>query len=214
MRKAKVVTLEGCDGSGKTTMLKYLIDQLRPLGYKVLETREVGNPHIKVCVKLRELVLNPESDLDGAEMEMIFSAMRLRNERFYRSVEREYDFIVSDRGWLSHLAYTDHNVNEEFTNMLYMNLMAELTTMPDAVLYFDVNTETALKRRVKRSEGMDVIEMKGVEFQEKVRESFLEHIANLKNQSPNTEVFMVDANKSILEVQKRVDKIVSALILE
>jgi dTMP kinase len=211
---AKLIEFEGVDGSGKSTMVKYFIDQLRPRGYKVLETREVGNPHLSVCVKLRELVLSPDSDLDGSEMEMIFAAMRLRNHRMYRQINKEYDFIVSDRGYLSHTSYTDHNVNEEFTNSLYLNFIQNITKMPDAVLYFDVNTETALKRRVKRGEGMDVIEMKGVEFQEKVRESFLEHIANLKYQSPNTEVFMVDANKSIVEVQKRVDKIVSALILE
>lgn len=211
---AKLIGISGTDGSGKTTTLKYMVDKLRARGYKVLETREVGNPHIPVCVKLREIVLNPESDLDGAEMEMIFAAMRLRNDRMYNKVDKEYDFIISDRQYLDHLAYTDHNVNENFTNMLYMNFIQNITRIPDAVLYFDVDTETALKRRIKRGEGMDVIEMKGVEFQEKVRKSFLEHIENLKYQSPNTEVFMVDANKSIAEVQKRIDLILSALILE
>jgi thymidylate kinase len=86
--------------------------------------------------------------------------------------------------------------------------------MPDSVLYFDVNTETALKRRIKRGETMDAIEIKGVEFQEKVRGSFLEHLENLKNSHPSTNIFKIDANKSIADVQDRLDVIIDALTLE
>lgn len=210
-RRAKLIGFSAVDGAGKTTMLKYMIDQLRVQGFRVLETREVGNPHIPVCVKLRELVLDPNSDLDGAEMEMIFAAMRLRNHRMYREVESEYDFIVSDRSYLDHLAYTDHNVNEEFTNMLYLNFIKDITRLDDVVLYFNVDTATALKRRIKRGTGMDVIEMKGIEFQNKVRDSFLEHIDNLSVQNPEVEIIMIDANQDIKSVQKQLDQVIESL---
>lgn len=210
MKQAKLIEVSGCDGSGKTTALKYLIDNLRARGFKVLETREVGSPLIPVCVKLRELVLDVNSDLDGSEMEMIFAAMRLRQHRLYKSVMRDYDFIVSDRGYLDHLAYTDHNVDANFTDMLYTKFIATLTRMPDLVLYFNVNTETALKRRVKRGEGMDAIEIKGVAFQEKVRESFIKYLS----QGDQQRVMIIDANQSKLEVQARVDGIVVILSTE
>jgi dTMP kinase len=211
--KAKVIEFEGTDGAGKTTALKYFIGQMRAIGMRVLDTREVGNPHIPVCVQMRETVLSTESGLNGAQMEIVFAAMRVLNQAFYRKVQWDYDFIVSDRGLLSHLAYTDHNVNDEFTDKLYLDLMHDITTTPDAVIYFDVNTETALLRRQARGSGMDAIEIKGVGFQEKVRESFLEHIGDLQRNSPETEVFKVDANQSIVDVQKRMDKILAALLV-
>ena len=212
MKKAKIIEFEGTDGAGKTTALKYFIERLRAQGKTVLETREVGNPHIPVCVAMRETVLSPNSGLTGAEMEVVFAAMRVLNQAFYRSVQNEYDYIVSDRGWLSHLAYTDHNVNEEFTDKLYLNVMKDITKMPDAIAYLNVDTETALKRRVKRGTGMDVIEMKGIGFQNKVRDSFMEHIDNLSMQNPDVEIFEVDANQDVAGVQDQLDGVIEAII--
>lgn len=212
MKKAKVIEFEGTDGAGKTTALKYFIAQLRAAGKTVLETREVGNPNVPVCVTLREVVLSPDSGLSGAGMEVVFCAMRMLNQVFYRRVQADYDYIVSDRGWLSHLAYTDHNVNQEFTDKLYLNVIKDITNMPDAVVYFNVDTETALKRRQTRGSGMDVIEMKGVEYQEKVRGSFMEHLDNLAVQNPETEIYTVDANEDIAGVQKQIDGVIESLL--
>ena len=209
MKKSLKVEFEGTDGAGKTTALKYFIEQLQARGQKVLETREVGNPHIPICVKLRETVLAPESNLSGQAMELIFSAMRIENDIFYKKVEDQYDFIVSDRGWFSHLSYTDHNVNKEFTEKLYLDLMQEITALPDIVIYFAVDSETALKRRVKRAGVVDVIEMKGTEFQEKVRDSFEDYLGSVENRSL---VFHVDANDTIEGVRTQIDQIVSVLL--
>ena len=209
MSKALKIEIEGCDGSGKTTALKYLIAQLEGLGKGVLETREVGSPLIPINVKLRETVLDPESNLSGEAMELIFAAMRFENDRFYKTVGDQYDFIVSDRGWLSHLSYTDHNVSTKFTEGLYLNFMSKVTDMPDAVIYFSVDTETALSRRVSRGEGMDVIEMKGVEFQEKVRESFEKYLNDPS--IVGTKIFVVDANQDLAGVKSQIDEIVGEL---
>jgi len=203
---------EGTDGAGKTTGLKYFIEQARKRGLTVVETREVGNPNIPVCVKLRELVLDPNSGLCGEAMELVFSAMRYENDRWLRNLAAsacEPDFVVSDRGWYSHLAYTDHNVSEEFTDALYRGVVGEDTLHPDVVIYFKVSTETALKRRQKRGTGMDVIEMKGVAFQEKVRKSF-EFYLNDEYTEPNR-LFEIDANDTIEGVQAQLDGVLDKL---
>jgi len=106
------------------------------------------------------------------------------------------------------LAYTDHNVSKEFTKTLYEGVVGKDTLLPDVVIYFSVDTETALKRRVKRGTGMDVIEMKGVEFQEKVRDSFKNHMNALPL---STEVFVVDATDTIEGVQAQLDEILDTL---
>lgn len=205
------IEFEGTDGAGKTTGLKYFIEQARNHGLSVVETREVGNPNVPVCVGLRELVLSPTSGLCGEAMELVFSAMRYENDRWLRNLGNNGtppDFVVSDRGWLSHLAYTDHNVSKEFTARLYQGVIGKDTLLPDVVIYFSVDTQTALKRRVKRGTGMDVIEMKGVEFQEKVRESFKVYISEL----PQTvSVFVVDATDTIEGVQRQLNDILDQL---
>lgn len=210
---AMKIEVEGTDGAGKTTAYKYLIEKLKEAQGRVLETREVGSPLIPINVKLRELVLSPESGLSGEAMELIFSAMRVENDRYYKAVGKDFDFIVSDRGWLSHLAYTDHNCDKQLTKDLYLNFLKARTSMPDVVIYLDVNTDTALQRRVKRGEGMDVIEMKGVEYQEKVRGSFKEYLSNRSTWAGVTsDVFYVDANASVEEVQAQLDQIVDKLV--
>lgn len=211
MKNALKVDISGTDGAGKTTALKYLIERLQASGKAVLETREVGSPLIPVNVEIRKAVLDPESGLCGKSMEVLFAGMRVLNEQYYKRVKTAYDFIVSDRGWLDHLAYTDHNVSAEFTDTLY-SIIQEITPMPDIVVYLAVDTDTALKRRVKRGEGMDVIEMKGVEFQEKVRESFLERISAMGNYAPDTVVFFVDANENVEGVREQIDSIVGKIV--
>ena len=197
---------EGTDGAGKTTGLKYFIEEAKKRGLTVVETREVGNPNVPVCVKMREFVLDPNSGLCGESMEMVFAAMRFENDRWLQTLKKSSnspDLVVSDRGWLSHLAYTDHNVNTEFTNKVY-GAVSELTELPDVVIYFDVNTNTALQRRIKRGEGMDVIEMKGIEFQNLVRGSFKNYLGSY---SEYFTAFVVDANESLEGVKKQLDTI-------
>ena len=207
MSRALIIDIEGTDGSSKTTSQKYLVEKLRELNFKILETREVGAAYIPACVKLREFVLDPSNNLDGTTMELIFAAMRIENQKYYDAVKDEYDFIISDRGWFSHLSYTDHNVNPKFTEDFYVSFLKQYTYLPDAVVYLNVDTDVALKRRIKRGSGTDVIEMKGVEFQEKVRDSFLKYLAT--HDSVNQ--YFVDANQNIEGVQKQLDNVIARI---
>jgi dTMP kinase len=205
---------EGTDGAGKTTGLKYFIERAKAKGLSVVETREVGNPNVPVCVKMRELVLDPNSGLGGEAMELVFAAMRYENDRWLQNLQdsgEAPDLVVSDRGYFSHLAYTDHNVSPEFTEQLYLGLITGTTKLPDVVIYFNVNTETALKRRVKRGETMDVIEMKGIEFQEKVRGSFLSYIDDCSEYS-GIDFYNVDANDTLEGVKAQLDTILEEIV--
>ncbi|HXN74929.1 MAG TPA: dTMP kinase [Candidatus Acidoferrum sp.] len=206
------IEFDSVDGAGKTTALKYFAEQARQRGLIVVETREVGNPHVPSCVKMREFVLDPTSNLTGEAMECIFSAMRFENDKWFNDLansETPPDLVVSDRGWYSHKAYTDHNVSEEFTELLYDGVMSVKTALPDVVIYFEVDTEVALKRRVKRGTGMDVIEMKGIQYQEDVRESFEKY---LDADCDDVDIYSVDANGTIEEVQAQLNKILDDLV--
>lgn len=198
------IEVEGCDGSGKTTGLKYFIEQARLRDLNVVETREVGNPHIKVCQDLRTIVLSPDSGLSGKAMEMVFAAMRYANDDWLKTLE--CDVVVSDRGFFSHLAYGRHNAGEWITDKFFESIVGLDTLLPDVVIYFDVDSATALSRRTRRGTS-DVIEMKGTEFQDKVRESYDYYLERY----PKVTVFRINANKSIPEVQEQLDSLLGVL---
>jgi len=204
------VEFEGTDGAGKTTGLKYFIERARQRGLTVVETREVGNPHLPSCMKMREFVLDPTNNLSGESMELIFSAMRIESDIWLKKLAKSGnapDLVVSDRGFFSHLAYGLHNTSEEFVNGLFVDLMAKQTSLPDVVVYFSVDTQTALKRRVKRGEAMDVIEQKGVEYQERVRDAFEDYLSD-----SDVETYDIDANRELENVKAQLDSVLEDLI--
>ncbi len=216
-KKPLKIEFEGTDGAGKTTGMEYFVEKLRKAGLSVVATREVGNPHIEVCERLRKIVLDPTSKLSGESMELIFSAMRFENQVWFNKLQG-VDIVVSDRGWLSHLAYTDNNVSKQFTTDFYENFMQNYTQTPDIVIYFKVSTDVALQRRVKRGLEIDSIEIKGTKFQEKVRQSF-EHYIDKYDVYSNPSgkitsdlnstflVYNVDANKDLDNVKKQLNDI-------
>lgn len=202
--KATVIEIEGTDGAGKTTALKYFIDKLKQEfpNKTIVETREVGSPLTPITQKLRELVLSPDSKLDGTSMELLFAAMRIEQMKAYAEFDAN-TIIVSDRGWLSHLAYTDHNVSTKFTTDFYMGIILPLVYLPTHIVYLSVDEQTALERRNKRNGFVDVIEAKGVEFQAKVRESFEKYI-----QQSGVSVFRINANGTKEDVQQELNKFI------
>jgi len=155
-------------------------------------------------------VLDPSNNLSGEAMEMIFSAMRFENDRWLTNLKNSNNppnLVISDRGWFSHLAYTDHNVNEAFTKGLYINFLQNLTQMPDIVIYFNVDSEVAKQRMINRGQAMDAIELKGKNFQDKVRSSFKKYLVD-----SNIKVFIVDANQDIEGVRKQLDFILGEIL--
>lgn len=198
-----IIEFSGPDGAGKTTALKYLSSYLKAKNYTVLESREVGCQHDKTSLALREIVLNSNPPLNGISMELIFAAMRLHNQDFYKTLKGKYDFILNDRGILCHLIYSDANVNKEFTDDFYTNFFMKMTYLPNHILYFDITPETAQTRMMIRNEKADNIEQKGIKFQQKVLDGFKRHCHNKKIQSI---IDIIDANNNINSVQTQLQQ--------
>lgn len=211
-----LLEIEGTDGSGKTTAVKYVVEKLKAAGLRVLETREVGSPIVPGMADLRKIILNPDLGLDGVTMEFVFAAMRVESQKFYRSVADQYDIIVSDRGWLSHLAYTEHNVSKEFVDTFYENVVRELTQLPNQVIYMDINQETAKARRVSRGLAADAIEAKGEGYLSKVMATFNTLLGYFEftydTGIESTKITRIDANGNLDSVRLQLDETLSDLI--
>src|ERR1019366_42337 len=102
------ICLEGCEGVGKTTQTQKLVDHLRAKGFKVLQTKEPGTPHLPLTMLLRGVMLDKQYDeqLTPLARELISQAIRsIHIEKLIVPALTEYDYIIQDRGILSGLAY-------------------------------------------------------------------------------------------------------------
>ena len=93
-----LITFEGLDGTGKTTLLKEIAKYVN----SSVITKEPGSPFIEVNQALRQMVLE-NLDLSPLERELLFYVDASQHKAY---IEKNKDkLILSDRGLLSHLAY-------------------------------------------------------------------------------------------------------------
>lgn len=205
----KYICIEGTEGVGKTTQTQKLVDYLRDLGYRVLQTKEPGTPHSPLTMELRNIMLNAkyEPEMTSSARELISQAIRsIHLEKVIKPAQGEYDFIVQDRGILSGFAYGEACGNDigwlmSLSNTVVSKAMITNAGSPtfiyDQVILLIGGVENSLNKAIaakQEFEAGDAIEMKGVSFMEKVG-------SNMKNYSSwfNTTSINIDG-KSIEDV--------------
>lgn len=152
-----LITLEGLDGTGKSTLAKRLAEQLPHFTL----TKEPGSPLTSIGPQIREIVLN-NKDISPLTRELLFYADALE----HKNILMGYDHAISDRGQWSHLAYlygylkTGHLDWDQYA--LMKKLIWETCTEPTAVIYIEGDLQLMHERNA--SKVKDVIESMGTEF--------------------------------------------------
>jgi dTMP kinase len=182
-KKCQYIVIEGTDGVGKTTQTQKLVDYLRNLKYKVLQTKEPGSEHAPLTMELRNIMLNAKYDtsLTVAARELISLAIRsIHLEKVIIPAQYEYDFIIQDRGILSGLAYGEACGNDlgwimNISNTIVKNadktLDGQPTLLYDKVIVLSGNAKSSLHKAAQAKQEFthgDAIENKGVSFMESV----------------------------------------------
>jgi dTMP kinase len=193
-----VVEVEGTDGSGKTTALDALYNDLTALGLKVLKTKDIGNPYLPKSIQLRQIALDPTDMLDPISMELVFAAVRVMNYDFLKKLPDidEVDVVLSGRGWLTHLAYSEANVGLQVASDLYQSFLEQHSHLPDVVVLIKTDPEIAMERRRQRNERngitqLDAIESKGQDYQVAVAKNFDKYVGQYQD---IFNVIVVDGN--------------------
>lgn len=211
------IDFSGIDGCGKTTMLQFAKEYLENNQVKVGYLKEVGNPSSPACVKLREIFLDRDSRLTGESVELICAAMRIENEKYLDYLRAsECEIVLSDRGWLDHLAYGDVNCDMNFMDSLFDHIVAVKTCQPDYILLFDIDPANAKNRRTIRGEAVDAIEAKGETFLTSVSDAFKCRAVELMDNNSHgesTEILIVDANQTIENVKSQIRYLLDAIIV-
>jgi len=164
---SKYIALEGGDGSGKSTVAAAIAAHLEAAGAEVLVVREPGGTPLGEVV--RGLLLDSDS-LDVWAEVFLFAAQRAELAREVIAPALDSGkWVVSDRTYYSSIAYQGRGRGLGEVEVREINEKGLDGVLPDHVFILDVDPETALGRQHRA----DRIGKQGIEFQEKVRASYL-----------------------------------------
>ena len=188
------ITLEGPDGSGKSTILKLIGDFLKKEEINFIETREPGGTLIGE--EIRDIILDNKNTNMSYEAEaLLYAASRGQHvhEKILPALEED-KVVLCDRFILSSLAYQGVGRGLGIERVKAINDFALRGVYPDLILFFHIDPKVTLDRKLGNAET-DRLENLGNEFHEKVYRGYMD----LLKMYPKN-IKLIDASKSIEEV--------------
>jgi len=204
--KAKFITLEGIEGSGKTSSLKSITDLLDKKNISYVVTREPGGSSIGK--ELRAILLDPETEISPeVELMLMLSDRKDHVEKIILPNLEKGNWVVSDRFMDSSIAYQGggRQLGKNFIISLseYLNL-----PQPDLTLLFDLPVETSLSRVKARGE-LDRFEKEELEFHKRIRNTYLDLAKNNSNR-----IKIIDSSEKIESMLNNVKQAIEKLFNE
>lgn len=168
------ITLEGIEGSGKTSQATRLCDRLRQQGYTVLLTREPGGTPL--AEQLRNVLLANTAEPIAPETEafVILAARRQHVDQVIAPALRKGTVVLCDRFVDSTLAYQGYARGLDIKTLRAMNAWATGGLAPNLTLLFDLPVPTGLRRRRQDTSGQNRLDREAQRFHQKVRSGFLQ----------------------------------------
>lgn len=183
-QKGLFITFEGPDGSGKTTQIHRLAEELENRHIPYLITREPGGTEIGDTI--RSIILNPDhSELADKTEILLYAASRSQHvsEKILPAV-REGKIVLCDRFVDASIAYQGYGLGQPIETIKQINHFATGGITPDRTYMIDVSPETGRSRMKSRSgspekgatssaSDLDRIERRALAYHQQVRKGFL-----------------------------------------
>ena len=204
--KAKFITLEGIEGSGKTSSLKSITDLLDEKNIVYVVTREPGGSSIGK--ELRAILLDPETEISPeVELMLMLSDRKDHVEKIILPNLEKGNWVVSDRFMDSSIAY--QGGGRQLGKKLIISLSEYLNLpQPDLTLLFDLPVETSLSRVKARGE-LDRFEKEELEFHKRIRNTYLDLAKNNSNR-----IKIIDSSEKIESMLNNVKQAIEKLFNE
>ena len=174
MSKGFLVSLEGPEGAGKTSVLEALIPILEDRGVEVLTTREPGG--VLIGEKIREVILDPShTEMDPKTELLLYIASRRQHlvEKVLPALAAG-KLVIMDRFIDSSVAYQGFGRGLDIDAIDWLNEFATDGLKPDLTLYFDIEVEEGLARIAANSNReVNRLDMEGLDLHRKVRQGYL-----------------------------------------
>lgn len=190
------ITLEGPEGSGKTSHIPYLVEYLREKGYTVFPTREPGGTSIGEQIRavihdLKNVEMHPRAET------LLYQAARAQIvEQVIKPRLTAGEIVLSDRYYDSTIAYQGYGHQQDLEQVRALVKYATGGLTPGLTVLLDVDVEEGLKRKKKENEW-NRLDAYTVEFHQRVRAGYAEMV----KAEPKRWV-VIDAGRKWNEVQE------------
>jgi dTMP kinase len=203
------ITLEGGEGSGKSTQIRRLAERLREAGSDVVVTREPGGTPEAEAVRALLVSGDVKRWTANSEALLNYAAREQHLEQVVRPALAAGKIVLCDRFMDSTRAYQGYagGCDMAFIDALENAIVGP--TSPNLTLIFDLDPESGLERARARGDAVseDRYERKGLAFHRKLRDGFLD----ILRRDP-MRCRLVDASLSVEDVEQSVWDIVSTAI--
>ena len=190
------LSFEGIDACGKSTQVKLLLNQMNKSSNNTILVREPGGSTISE--RIREILLDKNlyemSDRTEALL-MTASRSQLTYEKILENLNRGKN-VISDRFSDSTLAYQGGGRDIDFEWLVKLNKFATFDLDPDITFLIDLHPAEAQKRK---NIQQDRIEVAGLDFQIKVRDSYLEIAKRFQDR-----IVLIDGHNDINTINKKI----------
>ncbi len=198
------ITVEGPEGSGKSSVTKEVTKLLEKDGYTVILTREPGGTPISE--EIRNVILDKKNtDMDPMTEALLYAASRRQHlvEKVW-PLSKDGKIVISDRFLDSSLAYQGGARGLGIDKILSLNMFATDGFYPDLTLLFDIDPELGLKRIAKNADReVNRLDLEKIEFHKSVRQTFLDLSKRFSDR-----YVVLDASKDFNEVVNDAYKVI------
>ena len=190
------ITIEGPEGSGKSSVTKKVVERLEKEGFEVVLTREPGGTPI--AEEIRNVILDKKNtNMDPITEALLYAASRRQHlvEKVW-PLSKEGKIVISDRFLDSSLAYQGGARGLGIDKILAMNMFATEGYYPDVTLLFDLDPRIGLARiAANKNREVNRLDLEKIEFHDSVRKTFLSLAERFKDR-----FVVLDASKPFDEV--------------
>lgn len=196
------ITLEGPEGSGKSTQLLLLAEFLEEEGFSVLATREPGGTAIGDQIRTTLHDVNNKEMVPATEY-LLYSASRAQLVReVIKPALADNKVVLCDRYADSTIAYQGYGRGLNLDDVLTITQFATGGLVPDLTFLLDIDVEEGLRRRISGSEEMNRLDLEAVAFHQRVRDGYHQ----LAAADPNRWA-IIDAGQSAADIQRALREI-------
>ena len=205
------ITLEGGEGSGKTSVIKVLEEKIKKeLNLDVLSTREPGG--IEISEQIRSVLLNKKNiNMDKKTEALLFAAARRQHlvEKIIPHLNKKNSMVICDRFVDSSLVYQGMGRDIGFDNVFNINQFAIEGHMPNLTFLLDLDPKVGLERINKNSlREINRLDLEKIEFHQKVREGYL-FLAN----KFSDRIKIIDASETIQQIADDIFNIIKKYLI-
>jgi len=197
-KRGVFIVFEGIDGSGKSTHIRFLRQELQRRGFDALSTAEPTRTGIGRLI--RESVKAASSQMSPEVEALLFAADRVNHvKQVIEPALAAGRVVVSDRYVYSSLAYQV----ERGLDFEWVRLINKFAPKADLCMYLDISPEVGIKRMRRRKKSVFEV----LSLQQRIRELYLRLVEE-------GDLLLIEANRPVSEVQRDVCKAVFNLLKE